>query len=255
MPKNPIAYEGGRTAEDIINFINEKSGTNARIKKAASNVVDLTDENFDSIVKDSTKDVLVEFFAPWCGHCKHLAPVFEKLGNVYANEPNVVIAKIDADKWKQQGSNYGVTGFPTLKFFPKNSKESPVDYDKQRELPDFVAFINEKANTRRTVDGNLDSTAGTVPALSEIARKFVSTGANRAALLKEAEAAVATLTGDDQASGKVYLKYFSLVNEKGIDFATTETARIEKLLKGSVAAAKADDFTKKKNILASLISN
>jgi len=82
----PIAYEGGRSAEDIINFVNEKAGTTARVKKAATNVVILTDSTFDKIVMDGTKDVLVEFYAPWCGHCKHLAPVWEKLANAFDNE-------------------------------------------------------------------------------------------------------------------------------------------------------------------------
>lgn len=58
------SYNGGRTAEDIIKFINEKAGTRAKINKPPSDVVDLDDTNFDSIVKDSSKDVLVEFYAP-----------------------------------------------------------------------------------------------------------------------------------------------------------------------------------------------
>ncbi len=70
-----VSYNGGRSAEDIITFINNKAGTNIRIKKAPSNVVDLDDKNFDSIVLNPSKHVLAEFYAPWCGHCKHLAPV------------------------------------------------------------------------------------------------------------------------------------------------------------------------------------
>lgn len=62
-----------------MDFLNQKAGTNARIKEAPTAVTVLTDDNFDSIVKDSTKNVLVEFYAPWCGHCKSLAPIYEKL--------------------------------------------------------------------------------------------------------------------------------------------------------------------------------
>ena len=54
---------------------------------AASNVVVLTQANFDKVVKDSSKHVLVEFYAPWCGHCKRLAPDYDKVSsgdrNVY----------------------------------------------------------------------------------------------------------------------------------------------------------------------------
>jgi len=87
--KTPESYEGGRTADDIVTFINNKAGTRGKVKKAPSYVVDLDEKNFDAIVLDSNKDVLVEFYAPWCGHCKKLAPDYEKIAAAFANEPNV----------------------------------------------------------------------------------------------------------------------------------------------------------------------
>lgn len=59
-----FSYNGGRSAEDIIKFINEKAGSRAKISKPPSDVVDLDDGNFDSVVMDASKDVLVEFYAP-----------------------------------------------------------------------------------------------------------------------------------------------------------------------------------------------
>ncbi|CAN0548325.1 unnamed protein product, partial [Laminaria digitata] len=61
---------------------------------APSAVVDLTLDTFDSIVMDPSKNTLVEFYAPWCGHCKTLAPIYEKLGNIFAAEKDVVVAKV-----------------------------------------------------------------------------------------------------------------------------------------------------------------
>ncbi|KAK9667857.1 hypothetical protein RND81_13G016000 [Saponaria officinalis] len=89
-PKN---YEGARTVEAIAEFINSA-------EVVSTKVVVLSTDNFDEIVLDETKDVLVEFYAPWCGHCKSLAPTYEKVATAFKSEGDVVIANLDADKYK-----------------------------------------------------------------------------------------------------------------------------------------------------------
>ncbi len=76
--------------------MNEKTGANGRVKVAPSDVVVLTDDNFDSIVLNENKDVLVEFYAPWCGHCKSLAPIYEKLGTTFKGEKDVSVPPLEA---------------------------------------------------------------------------------------------------------------------------------------------------------------
>ena len=101
----PEDYTGGRTAEDIIAYIGERTGARSKVSNPVSHVVDLTTSNFDDIVQDADKDVLVEFYAPWCGHCKNLAPVYEKLGTAYKNEDDCVVARIDADAHRDIGES------------------------------------------------------------------------------------------------------------------------------------------------------
>ena len=65
--------------------------------------------------------LLLFFFFAGCGHCKALAPTYDQLGEAFAKADDVIIAKVDADGDKTLGSRFGVSGFPTLKYFPKGS--------------------------------------------------------------------------------------------------------------------------------------
>jgi len=249
-PTAPVAYEGGRSIEDLVNYINEQAGTRARVKKAPSNVVDLTAQNFDSIVLNTKKHVLVEFYAPWCGHCKTLAPEYEKLANIFAADADVVIAKIDADNHKEVAGRFDVSGFPTLKWFGKDNKQDPTPYESGRDIPSFVEFINNKAGTQRRPDGKLSDMAGRVASLDDIAARFIEAGADVAALLKQAQTVVAGLkTEAEQRSGKFYVKAMEAL-QKDKNFVATEIARLDRMLTGAVAAAKADEFSVRKNVLA-----
>jgi len=240
----PEDYEGGRDANDIIEFINRKTGSRARVSKAPSDVAILDSTNFDKIVLDTSKHVLVEFYAPWCGHCKKIAPTWEKLASVFKNENDVVIANIDAEKYGDVGSRFGVSGFPTLKFFPKDNKEG-VAYEGGRELSDFIQYMNEKAGTKRTESGKLDETFGRVSALDDIASSFLSSDKNSA--LKKAEEALKGKHGDVE----FYVKYMKAIISKGNNFVETEKERLTKLMDGgSVSSQKMDELTVRKNIIS-----
>jgi len=102
----------------------------------------LVADNFNEIVNDATKDVLVEFYAPWCGHCKKLAPIYDELGTSFKGSQNVVIAKIDATA-NDVSPKLAIRGFPTLKLFKAGDKEHPVDYNGDRSLSDLTSFLNQ----------------------------------------------------------------------------------------------------------------
>jgi protein disulfide-isomerase A6 len=115
---------------------------------ASSAVIDLTPSNFDKVVLKSGKPALVEFFAPWCGHCKNLAPVYEELAQAFSSASDKVsIAKVDADEHRSLGQKFGVQGFPTIKFFDGKSSD-PIEYNGGRDLESLSAFITEKTGIR-----------------------------------------------------------------------------------------------------------
>ncbi|XP_060216663.1 protein disulfide-isomerase 5-2 [Lycium barbarum] len=103
-------------------------------------VLELTESNFDAAIS-SHDYILVEFYAPWCGHCKRLAPQLDKAASILADlKQPISIAKIDADKYKRVGSKYGIDGYPTLKIFMHGV---PTDYYGPRKADLLVRFLKK----------------------------------------------------------------------------------------------------------------
>jgi len=101
-------------------------------------------KTFNDIVLDESKDVLVEFYAPWCGHCKTLAPKYDQLGEKFQGVNTVVIAKVDAT---ENDTPANIQGFPTLIFYPAGDKSNPITYDGDRTVEAMEAFVRENAKS------------------------------------------------------------------------------------------------------------
>jgi len=107
----------------------------------AEDVFVLVGKQFNEIVKkDGHKNVLLEVYAPWCGHCKKLAPIYDELAKKYKHFDNLIVAKMDGTL--NEVEDFQVGGFPTIKFFPAGSNEA-VDYKGGRELADLSKFLEE----------------------------------------------------------------------------------------------------------------
>lgn len=141
--------EGEITEQNILTFVDDWS--NGRLRptlkseeiptEQKENVYTLVGKSFNDIVMDPTKDVLVEFYAPWCGHCKKLAPIYEEVAGNLKHNTNLVIAKMDSTA--NEVENVSVQGFPTIKFFPANNKANPIDFNGDRTVEGFTRFLQE----------------------------------------------------------------------------------------------------------------
>ncbi|KYO32992.1 protein disulfide-isomerase A6 isoform X1 [Alligator mississippiensis] len=151
-------YQGGRTSEAIVDAA--LSATRSMVKERLSgrsggyssgkqssrengdtdkkDVVELTDDTFDKNVLNSDDVWLVEFYAPWCGHCKNLEPEWAAAATEVKEQTKgkVKLAAVDATVNQMLTGRYGIRGFPTIKIFQKG--EDPVDYDGGRTRADIV---------------------------------------------------------------------------------------------------------------------
>ncbi|XP_043703959.1 protein disulfide isomerase-like 5-2 [Telopea speciosissima] len=103
-------------------------------------VLELDESNFDSAIS-AFEFILVDFYAPWCGHCKRLAPELDVAAPILAGlDKPIVIAKINADKFTRLASKYEIDGFPILKLFMQGT---PVEYTGPRKADLLVRFLKK----------------------------------------------------------------------------------------------------------------
>ncbi|KAM9355185.1 protein disulfide-isomerase A6 [Pholidichthys leucotaenia] len=157
----PEEYQGGRSSQAIVDGamsalralvkdrLAGKSGGSSYSKQSGGggggsggskkDVVELTDDNFDEMVLNSDDVWLVEFFAPWCGHCKNLEPEWAAAATSVKEQTNgkVHLGAVDATVHQGLASRYGIRGFPTIKVFRKG--EEPQDYQGGRSRDDIIA--------------------------------------------------------------------------------------------------------------------
>lgn len=160
--KNPVDYQGERKTDAIVNeamstlskIVKERKGgkgkkseesrpksdSGSKKSSGGSDVVELTEANFNALVMESNDIWLVEFFAPWCGHCKNLAPEWEAAASQLKG--SVKLGAVDATAHGSLAGTYGVKGYPTIKVFPAGKKGKAVDYNGPREAGGIVEYAN-----------------------------------------------------------------------------------------------------------------
>jgi len=245
----PEEYKSGRDLESLTAFIEGKTGIKSKKKQELpSDLTLLTDDTFDAAVGQE-KHAMVAFTAPWCGHCKKLAPTWETVATDFSSDSSVLIAKVDADSpnGKATAKAHGVSGYPTILYFAPGSKEG-VKYAGGRSEEDLLKFVNEKAGTHRLPGGSLNVTAGTIDALDAVLLKL--TGSNIAEISTEVSAEAEKLKETAQYKyAEYYVRVFTKLGESDT-YVAKELARLDGILaQGGLAPAKRDELQSKVNVL------
>nr|QMV80799.1 protein disulfide isomerase 8 [Clitoria ternatea] len=156
--KKPEDFNGARTAAGIVDgalsaakdkvkaVLGGKKSDSKKSKGSSDDVIELTDDNFDKLVLNSDDIWLVEFFAPWCGHCKNLAPEWASAASELKGK--VKLGALDATVHTSKASEYNVRGYPTIKYFAggKKDSDSVADYDGGRTSQAIVSWALDKFN-------------------------------------------------------------------------------------------------------------
>lgn len=113
----------------------------------ASNLVRVNDKNFREVVLDSGKFTLVDFYADWCRHCAKLMPTIEEIAEIYKDQGDIQIVKINGDQdGKKMTKKYDVPGFPMLLMF--HGDDEPVEFKGMRDADSISNFIQQVSGVR-----------------------------------------------------------------------------------------------------------
>eukprot|EP01012_Entosiphon_sulcatum_P017610 TRINITY_DN2236_c0_g1_i2.p1 TRINITY_DN2236_c0_g1~~TRINITY_DN2236_c0_g1_i2.p1 ORF type:complete len:594 (+),score=145.22 TRINITY_DN2236_c0_g1_i2:242-2023(+) len=161
-PAEGEKYEGPRSLGALVAHVNKRAGrtvltTGQSISIEAGKVTVLNGDTLNELVTAGTHDVLVKFYAPWCGACKAYAPAHEELAQAASGDTELVIADLDADQHRDAQQQHGIQTLPTIKLFLRG-QEQPVTYSGQRNPQSLLQFIATARNQGKTTGRDTTAT-------------------------------------------------------------------------------------------------
>eukprot|EP00656_Telonema_subtile_P005341 TRINITY_DN12428_c0_g1_i1.p1 TRINITY_DN12428_c0_g1~~TRINITY_DN12428_c0_g1_i1.p1 ORF type:complete len:366 (-),score=66.59 TRINITY_DN12428_c0_g1_i1:173-1270(-) len=252
----PVQYNGSRAAEDILAFINERTGLTRSLPTLVSIVPVLNASSFHKGL-GTAEVALVQFSTAWCDHCKALGPAYEQVARTFRREPTVLIALVDCDASHDVCRKQAVTSYPTLRV---HAKGTSVLYEGGRSAAEMVQLVNTRGGLHRAVGGSLGLMVrppctvsnGTEAGRSEELDAIVS-----GFLKLETKGQLDVLSQLQRATepaAELYVRLVETALRKGSAWVGLEVARVERVLDAEgVSEERADQFVKRRNVLSALL--
>ncbi|KAG0074534.1 hypothetical protein BGZ90_010684 [Linnemannia elongata] len=253
----------------------------ASVVLADEHVHALTSETFDSTL--GSKPALVEFYAPWCGHCKNLEPIYAQLGEAFSTKKDkLLIAKADADSERTLASRFGIRGYPTIKWFPQGIDAVAEEYNGGRDLESLTEFVTKKTGLKGMVkkvvsavevvtDRDFEEKVlksgknvlvefyapwcghckNLAPTYEKLAADFANEKNMKKTLIEMGKKAA---NESQDKNAKHYLRVFEKAGESD-EFIVNEKKRLEKIMEeGKVTPMKMDEFAVRHNIISAFVA-
>lgn len=150
-------YSGNQDYESLNNFLEELLGAymedlkEVPVPKPKKSLVELTEETFDEQI--AVGHAFIKFYAPWCGHCQSLAPVWEELAKSFEHSDWLTVGKVDCTQFGQLCARNNVRGYPTLIYFTKGKKHE--EYNGARDHSSLKQYVLRNKQ-RLGADAGLD---------------------------------------------------------------------------------------------------
>ncbi|KAG5684013.1 hypothetical protein PVAND_013266 [Polypedilum vanderplanki] len=151
--EEPVKYRSTRDLPSLTQFINDQLGASTEEEETGSQdavpapltgLIELNEKNFHELT--SKGKFFVKFYAPWCGHCQKLSPIWNDLASALEHDESVNIAKIDCTEHRPICKDFDVKGYPTLLWLENGKK---VDkYSGSRTVEDLKDYVEKRLNTK-----------------------------------------------------------------------------------------------------------
>ncbi|KAJ4462462.1 putative protein disulfide isomerase [Paratrimastix pyriformis] len=162
--KQAATFDGKRNQKVLHDWVLDHVHPDSR----PYDLMTLTDATFDGVVNGS-RNVVVDFYATWCGHCKALYPVMLRVGQAFRKSQNVIFAKAEVgDANKELKARFGIKGFPTVLFFRKGgSTATPAKYDGPRTPEAIGTWVSAQESFYAVSSARVPSAAAPTGKLDE----------------------------------------------------------------------------------------
>lgn len=244
-------YRGSTISEDQIRFIRTKAFLRLNMGIFLTPIIDLSSANFERIMKDRARSIMILYFNGNCELCNSLQNTLYSVGETFRNEPKCLIGRVNCDADPQICIEQTIPHYPTLKVYSQHNKDGviyePGTHQESYSEKNITSFMNALCGTQRILKGRLNEKAGLLDDFNELAVRFMKEHNKREEILITAKSKA--LSHTYQVEANFYLSVMRRITQHGAGIIKDEIDRLERLIEGPVHANKADEMEKRKNIL------